>query len=170
MQLEPSAIRFRRAEPRDEPALREMLFWAVFVAPGTIPPDTSIVERPELARYVTGWGRSGDDGVIAITPPGDPIAGAWVRLWSEHDHGYGFIDVHTPELSVAVRADLRGRGIGTQALRQLLQRADAAYESVSLSVSVRNPAVRLYERFGFTMVSTDGASMTMRRVRPRDDP
>lgn len=83
-----------------------------------------------------------------------------------HDHGYGFIDTVTPELSIAVRPDARGCGIGTQLLRRLLQRADESYDRVSLSVSAQNPAVRLYQRLGFASVTGDGASITMGRARP----
>lgn len=99
---------------------------------------------------------------------GQPIGAAWLRLWSEQDHGYGFIDALTPELSVAVRPEARGGGIGTELLRWLLQRADESYDRVSLSVSVQNPAVRLYERLGFRSVAVDGASMTMLRTKRAD--
>ena len=61
------------------------------------------------------------------------------RVAERGDHGYGFIDTLTAELSVAVRREARGSKIGTQLLR-----ADESYDSVSLSVSVQNPAVRLY--------------------------
>ena len=159
-------VTFRLAEPGDEPVLRDMLYFAVFVPPGSPPLDYSVTARPEVARYVNDWGRPGDDGIIAIASSGDPIGAAWLRLWSEHDHGYGFIDELTPELCVAVRPEARGGGIGTELLRQLLRRADESHDSVSLSVSIRNPAVRLYERLGFASVTVDGASRTMRRTRP----
>jgi ribosomal protein S18 acetylase RimI-like enzyme len=147
-----------------------MLYLALFVPPGNRPADASVVEQPELARYVNGWGRAGDDGLVAISSHGEPIGAAWLRLWSEQDHGYGFIDTLTPELSVAVRPDARGRGVGTELLRRLLLRADASHDSVSLSVSVENPAVRLYERLGFASVTLDGGSLTMRRTRVLPNP
>ena len=155
----------RMAEQKDEPILREMLYWAVFVPAGTPPPDPSIVTRSELCRYVTGWGRSGDDGVIAVTSASDPVGAAWMRMWSDDDRGYGFIDVATAELSVAVRPECRGRGIGTRMLRHLLRRADQVHQAVSLSVSFDNPAVRLYERLGFAAVSNRENAVVMRRLR-----
>jgi ribosomal protein S18 acetylase RimI-like enzyme len=158
-------LKFRVAEPQHEPLLREMLYLAVFVPQGETPPPPSIVAQPELARYVNSWGRPGDDGVIALAPDSYPIGAAWLRLWSEDDRGYGFVDVHTPELSVAVRAEFRSHGIGTRLLQEMLRRADETHESVSLSVSVQNPAVRLYERLGFEAVCINEASMTMRRIR-----
>ena len=121
--------------------------------------------QSELRRYVSDWGRTGDDGIIAVATDGEPIGAAWLRLWSEDDRGYGFVDVHTPELSIAVRSAFRGRGVGTQLLQRVLRRADHTYERVSLSVSTENPAVRLYGRLGFSAVSGEGASITMVRKR-----
>jgi GNAT superfamily N-acetyltransferase len=161
-----SNVTFRLATAHDEPILRDMLYLAVFVPPGGPPPDHSVVAQPEVALYVRGWGRIGDDGIIALESSGAHIGAAWLRLWSEHDHGYGFIDTRTPELSVAVRPDVRRCGIGTELLQRLLQRADEWYDSVSLSVSVENPAVQLYQRLGFVSVTVNGASFTMRRSRP----
>jgi GNAT superfamily N-acetyltransferase len=158
-------LTFRPAGPCDEPVLRDMLYFAVFVPPGNPTADYSIVEQPELARYVNGWGRLGDDGIVAVASNDQPIGAAWLRLWSEQDRGYGFVDALTPELSVAVRPEARGGGIGTQLLRRLLRRADQSHARVSLSVSVQNPAVRLYERLGFARWAVEGASMTMSRVR-----
>ncbi len=131
------SVRFR-AKPSDEPVLRDMLYLAVFVPPGSPPPDYSVVAQPELARYVSSWGRRGDEAIIALDSNGDAIGAAWLRLWADHDHGYGFIDTVTPELSIAVRPDARGCGIGTQLLRRLLRRADESYDRVSLSVSAQN--------------------------------
>jgi GNAT superfamily N-acetyltransferase len=159
-------VTFRVAEARDESLLEEMLYLAVFVPPGESPPAPTIVAQPELKRYVSSWGRQGDDGLIAVAGDGYPIGAAWVRLWSEDDRGYGFVDIETPELSVAVRPEFRGGGLGTRLLEELLRRADENYDSVSLSVSILNPAVGLYARLGFITVSAAGASMTMRRMRP----
>lgn len=159
-------VTFRVAEPCDELILRDMLYLAVFVPPGSPPPDYSVVAQPELARYVDRWGRRGDEGVIATASSGQAVGAAWLRLWSEQDHGYGFVDALTPELSVAVRPEARGVGIGTQLLRRLLRPADESYDRVSLSVSVQNPAVRLYERLGFRSAAVDRASMTMLRTKP----
>jgi GNAT superfamily N-acetyltransferase len=149
-----------------EPVLWDMLYLAVFVPPGTVPLPSEIVHRPELARYVTGWGRAGDMGMIASAPLGGQTLGAaWLRRWSDDDRGYGYVDPVTPELCMAVIPAARGQGVGTALLNRLLWRADNQFDAVSLSVSLENPAVNLYRRFGFEVVERIGSSLTMKRAR-----
>ena len=63
---------------------------------------------------------------------------------------------------MALLPNYRGHGIGTALLRRLLAAAAHESEAVSLSVSKSNAALRLYERFGFTVVGEPkGGSVTM---------
>jgi GNAT superfamily N-acetyltransferase len=161
---------FREAEASDEPLLREMVYLAVYVPPGHDPPPRAILDLPEVARYARGWGRDGDLGIVAVDlDTGEGIGAAWLRLWSDQEHGYGFTDVDTPELTIALLPEFRGRGIGTQLLQHLLVRADERFARVSLSVTLGNPAARLYERLGFKFVRTPlpprATSLTMVRKR-----
>ncbi|MGH2971459.1 MAG: GNAT family N-acetyltransferase [Gaiellaceae bacterium] len=110
---------------------------------------------PEAEKYIVGWGRPGDLGVVAD----DDVGAAWVRLFTREDHGYGFVAPDVPELSIGVAQEARGRGVGTALLEELLSRVG----TVSLSVETDNPAVRLYERFGFVRVGYVGTSWTMQR-------
>ena len=112
---------------------------------------------PDAVKYVEGWGRRGDLGVIA---DGDTGA-AWVRLFTNDEHGYGFVAPHVPELTIGVAQNARGRGLGTALLEGVLTRIGE--RPVSLSVETDNPAVRLYERFGFVRVGYVGTSWTMLR-------
>ncbi|MGH7233080.1 MAG: GNAT family N-acetyltransferase [Nitrospiraceae bacterium] len=66
--------------------------------------------------------------------------------------GYGYIDEETPELAMGVVPPWRGRGVGTALLRHVIECASKHYLGISLSVRSTNPAVRLYERAGFTVV------------------
>ena len=58
---------------------------------------------------------------------------------------------------IAVRAAHRGCGVGSTLLRELIDDVGR----VSLSVDVRNPAMRLYARLGFVEVRPEGFSATM---------
>ena len=156
--------RTRPVTPEDEPFLWEMLYHAIFVPPGTLPPPRQILGYPDVARYLQGWGRGGDLGVIALdTKTGEPIGATWLRLWTNDNHGYGWVDAETPELIVAVDPTRRGQGVGTLLLERLLAEAGSRFHSVSLSVWPENRALRLYERLGFTVVGRAGRALTMVR-------
>lgn len=149
----------RPATIADEPLLREMLYLAIFVPPDEPPAPADIVDEPGLSHYVAGFGtHRGDLGYIA--EDGRPVGAAWVRRLTRDDPGYGYVDDKTPELSMAVVASHRGRGIGTALLERLLQQVARC----SLSVDDRSRALALYERSGFVFVARDGHSLTMLRV------
>jgi hypothetical protein len=45
--------------------LRKMLYEAIYVSDSEEPPPKSIVDKPELIKYINNWGRKGDIGLIA---------------------------------------------------------------------------------------------------------
>jgi len=67
-----------------------------------------------------------------------------------------------PELAFAVKAGHRKHGIGAALLTQWV-RANPEQSFISLRVGPNNPAVRLYERFGFKVAGQTDKSVTMRR-------
>jgi ribosomal protein S18 acetylase RimI-like enzyme len=146
----------------DEAFLYEMLYHAIYVPPGGAPPLREVVRQPDLSRYVAGFGEPGDMGYSAIDCAStQPIAAAWLRLLTGENRGYGYVDDATPELTVAVLPVFRGQGIGTALLQQLLIAATERYHAVSLSVWRENPAYRLYETFGFEVVSQNEQDAVM---------
>lgn len=56
---------------------------------------------------------------------------------------------------IHLEEEFRCLGIGTQLVRDLLNRASAQRKPVSLSVVHNNPAFTLYERLGFKVVGED---------------
>jgi ribosomal protein S18 acetylase RimI-like enzyme len=152
----------REAANSDEAFLREMLYHSLYVPDGCAPFERDIVNRPEIALYVDAWGRAGDLGLIAVEETsGQAIGAVWMRLFSASEKGYGYVGEGIPEIGMAVLPGHRGSGVGSALLRRLIQIAGSEYDAVSLSVSADNPAVRLYERFGFGRVGTRGDSVTM---------
>jgi ribosomal protein S18 acetylase RimI-like enzyme len=140
-----------------------MLYHALYAPPGQVPFPREIVNEPGLRRYVEGWGRPGDFGVIALEE-GQPVGAAWARLLTGANGGYGYVNDATPELSIAVLPDHRGRGVGSQLLAWLIETAQGRCPALSLSVSRENPARRLYERAGFTVVAESGGALTMAKT------
>jgi len=153
----------------DEPFLWEMLYQAIYVPPGSPAPPRQIVSNPDLSRYVQGWGKAGDFGLIALIGRDRlPAGAAWLRLLTEDNEGYGYVDDLTPELCISVLPESRGMGIGTQLLNQLFENVQHRHQAVSLSVSKKNPALRLYRRLGFEVVSQLHGSLTMKKALKRD--
>lgn len=157
------SVTLRPLTSADEPFLWEMLYHAIHVEPGKSPPPHDIVQQPDIAKYVANWGRPGDDGLVALDDD-KQVGAAWLRLFAARDKGYGYVADDVPELSIANLPDYRGKGIGTLLLSNLIDsaRLGKSYTSISLSVSPNNPAMRLYERFGFNTVGTSGTSLIMR--------
>jgi GNAT superfamily N-acetyltransferase len=152
----------RTEDPGEEGFLWEMLGEAFAWRPGEERPAAAeLLGDPETAVYLSGWGRPGDAGSIAELE-GERVGAAWWRHFTSANHGYGFLDPTIPELSLAVVPSHRGRGIGTALLGELIARArDEQLPALCLSVEFGNPALRVYERAGFTRVQDDDEATTM---------
>jgi ribosomal protein S18 acetylase RimI-like enzyme len=140
----------------DEPILWEMLYQALRTSQDAPPRD--IVRQPEYARHVEGWGRAGDTGFVAYdAQQKDELLGAaWFRLPPAEG------GEKAPELAFAVKSGHRKRGIGAALLTQLVK-ANPQYTAVAISASANNPAVRLFDRFGFKIVQESDRAVTLRR-------
>jgi ribosomal protein S18 acetylase RimI-like enzyme len=69
-------------------------------------------------------------------------------------------------VDIALLADYRGRGIGTQLISALLAEGAAADKSVRLHVEAHNPARQLYARLGFRMDSETDVYVSMQWQPP----
>ena len=143
---------------KDEQILWEMLYQALQKSEAPTPRQT--VRQPEYARYVKGWGRKGDTGFVANdTKRKDEILGAvWLR--------FPVADMkkskeRTPELALVVKAGSRKRGIGAALLTQLVKAHP--HNTISIRAAADNPAVRLYERFGYKIVEKRPDAVSMQR-------
>jgi ribosomal protein S18 acetylase RimI-like enzyme len=126
-----------------------------------LPPPEVTLEHPEAVRYHRDWGRRGDLGVVAELN-GEVVGVAYCRIFTEEDHGQGYVDDDTPGLAVAVREAERGVGLGARLMSPLAEAAAAAgFARLSLSVAAENPARRLYERIGYREISSDGDGIRM---------
>jgi GNAT superfamily N-acetyltransferase len=140
---------------------------AVWNAEKRTPTGDEVMADPRYARYLAGWPRPGDHGLIAHDEA--PLGAAWFRTYGERDHGYGFVAVDVPELSIAVVAPRRHEGIGRRLLVALIDASVAqGHRALSLSVHEGNPARDLYESVGFEPSEHHGTSWTM--IRPAGGP
>ncbi|SET94176.1 GNAT family N-acetyltransferase [Paenibacillus sp. NFR01] len=157
-----TAYIIRSVNEQDITFLWEMLFESIYTPEGQEAANRDIINNPSLSKYVEGWGREGDRGYIAVNDLGDSLGSITLRYFNKDNKGYGYVNDETPELGMAIRAEHRGRGIGTELLKTLLEQAKIeGINSISLSVDPNNPAIRLYKRFGFKEVGMEGTSITM---------
>ncbi|HEY6152961.1 MAG TPA: GNAT family N-acetyltransferase [Candidatus Udaeobacter sp.] len=146
----------RQLTCEDEPILWEMLYHGLSSAGTSEPPPRDVVRRPEVARYVEGWGRSGDTGFVAHDKKNRALLGAaWLRQPTDKSDA-------APELALSVKPEHRKHGIGTALLTQLV-RANPGHSTISISFVAGKPVLRLYERFGFKVVEQRPDAVVMHR-------
>jgi hypothetical protein len=154
----PADYTLRPLETQDETILWGMLYLALTPATGPAPPR-EIMQEPQFARYVTGWGKEGDRGFLAQEKTGNLVLGA---VWLRPSLGQGTID-SPAQIPFVVRQGHRQRGIGASLLTQMM-RANPSLSAVSLRVGPDSPAVRLFERFGFDVAGKTGEAVVMHRA------
>jgi len=146
----------RQLTTQDEPILWEMLYYGLSSAEKKEPPSRDVVRRPEIARYVEGWGRGGDTGFVAHDKKNRVLLGAaWLRRPTDKSDA-------SPELALAVKPEHRRHGVGTALLTQLV-RANPDHSTISVSFVAGKPVLRLYERFGFKVVEQRPDAVVMHR-------
>lgn len=65
-------------------------------------------------------------------------------------------------VDISLLPQWRDQGLGSALLGAVQAMAKAADAGISLSVSIGNPALHLYQRLGFTIMAENGAALEMR--------
>ncbi|MEW6131193.1 MAG: GNAT family N-acetyltransferase [Acidobacteriota bacterium] len=97
----------------------------------------------------------------------NPNAAHEIILLDENPIGRMFVSDRGEEfrlVDIALLNEYRNRGFGAKLLGELCDAAQRLNKPVSLNVEKHNPAIRLYERSGFAIVSQDSAYFFMRRL------
>jgi [ribosomal protein S18]-alanine N-acetyltransferase len=157
-----SDFKIRHGNNTDINFLWEMLYQAIYVPEGQTPPPKEIMNEPHIKQSLAGWGRRGDLALISMDNSYEPVGAVWIRLFDNANKTYGYVDQETPILGIALHPHVRGKGIGTLLMKEVLKEAkELGYKKMSLSVDPSNPALRLYERYGFKKIGVDGTSWDM---------
>lgn len=160
----PESLSIRAAVQADAVFLGDMLVEAANWRAGGARPRHEVLSSSHR-RYVVGWMRPSDAGVVAMTSFGDPVGAAWYRLLPPDDPGFGFVGTAVPELIIGVRPVWRAQGVGRMLLRALVQRAaESGHRRISLSVERDNFARGLYRSERFVVTSRGLLRDTMVRV------
>ena len=163
-----NAVHLRPATGEDLGLLVDMLVDAFNWSGDTRFTRDEILADAHTARYLAGWPRVGDFGLVAIAG-GAPVGAIWARALTGDLPGYGYVADDIPELGMAVSPAHRGHGIGSLLLEGCIEVAeDLGCRALSLSVEDGNSvARRLYERNGFVAVGREGGSDVMLLELPR---
>jgi len=140
----------------------DMLYESIHI-PENKPLKEVLLNSPDIRKYHEGWGRKGDKVLIAFNTENQTVDAVWYRLFDDHNKGYGYIDGNTPEIGMAVSKEVRGRGVGTILMHEIIQQAmDEGYNTISLSVDLENDtAINMYQKLGFKDYEVVGTSKTM---------
>lgn len=138
----------REIEKSEIVLLQDFLYEAIYVPEGSRKPDKSIIELPELQIYIEDFGTRADDYCLVAEVEGEIAGAVWVRIIDD----YGHIDDQTPSLSISLYEEFRGYGLGTQMMKEMIDRLrNYGYEKLSLSVQKSNYAAEIYKGLGFTV-------------------
>lgn len=73
-------------------------------------------------------------------------------------------DMEIRLIDITLLSQFRGKGIGTQILRDLIKRSDKVQKKISLHVDPIGPALHLYLRLGFVHIKNNGRHYYMEKV------
>lgn len=155
----PGFFQIRSLRAEETPLLDNFLYEAIFIPEGVTPPPRSIVRDPSLSCYIDAFGSGAcDHALVAVLSDGTVAGAVWTRLLA--DQAPFTSDV--PTLAIAVLPAHRGQGIGSALLHAILAAlASHGWRRAALSVQKANPALRLYQRTGFTIVRDNGEELVM---------
>lgn len=155
-------VRIRPIKSTEHSFLSEMLYEALYVPEGAPPFPKTILQVPDISKYIDNWGKQKHD-IALVATKGDILIGAiWGRLFLAPLKGYGYVDENTPEISMAIIEEYRGKAIGGSLLTKISKAyREMGVDQISLSVDQNNPALRLYLRHDFSQVNKDHDALTM---------
>lgn len=151
-------ITLREIRESEYGLLKDFLYEAIFIPEGVEPPTKEIVEQPELKLYYEDFGTGKADRCVVADDDGRVVGAAWTRIMND----YGHVDDDTPSFAISLYKEYRGKGIGTELMRKMLEllRKDG-YGKASLAVQKANYAVKMYEKTGFRTVDQNSEEYIM---------
>lgn len=146
-------VQIRKILPAEYALPEDIMYEAIYHPDPANPYPKEVIYCPQVRVYWDNWGDGKDDYCLAALIDEKIIGAVWIRTFQGELKGCGYIDEHTPEIAIALFEEYRNRGIGTEMMKQMITLMKVeGFRQVSLSITKGNPAIRLYERFGFKPV------------------
>jgi ribosomal protein S18 acetylase RimI-like enzyme len=158
------AVRLRPATLEDEPFLRHL-----FASTRADELSLMACDESQKEMFIT-MQFNGQKQQYAMTYP---QADHSVILLNEGRVGRMIVASSEAAISlvdIALLPKYRNAGIGSRLIQDLLKEAATARKAVRLSVFASSPAIRLYERLGFSRAGGDAAYLEMKWVPSVFDP
>ena len=161
------AFTVRAARQSDGAFLADMVVEAANWRPEAERRRHEVLAGADYQRYLTGWMRPGDAGVVALSPGAEPVGAAWYRMFPRTEPGFAYIGTGVPELIIGVRPIWRSHGVGRLLVQRLCEHArEEGFGRISLSVERGNFAATLYRSEGFAVTSAGiGRDAMVKRLR-----
>ena len=151
-------MQIREMTAEEYPLLDDFLYEAIFIPEGAEKPPREIILNEELQVYIRDFGKRKDDHCLVADNDGKVVGACWVRIMND----YGHIDDETPSFAISVLEEYRGKGIGTDLMRVMLELLKAkGYKRASLAVQKENYAVKMYKKVGFEIVGENEQEFIM---------
>jgi len=132
----------------DQDFLWDALYIALWDSPEDERRPRRVLKNPVIRRYVEGWGRPQDFGLVAVDENDSRLGAIWARLdGHEESEGHG---CNYPCLGIAVLDQFHGLGIGSGLMERFIADLRGQELGLRLGVNPKNTrAITLYEKFGF---------------------
>ncbi len=151
-------MEIRKLKNTETELLKDFLYEAIYIPDGIQPPERSIIELPELSIYYENFGNGPADNCLVAEVDGKVVGAVWTRIMND----YGHVDDDTPSFAISLYKEYRGKGIGTELMRRMLELLkDQGYKKASLAVQKANYAVRMYEKVGFKIIDENDEEYIM---------
>lgn len=151
-------MQIREMTAGEYPLLNDFLYEAIFIPEGSEKPPRDIILNEELQVYIRDFGKRKDDHCLVADNGGKVVGACWVRIMDD----YGHIDDETPSFAISLFEEYRGKGIGTDLMRAMLELLKAkGYKHASLAVQKKNYAVKMYQKVGFEVVDENDQEYIM---------
>lgn len=138
--------------------LTDFVYEAIYQRDLKNPLPRTVIQDASIWVYIDRFGSKKDDHCLVAEVGGYVVGACWVRCIK----AFGHVGDSVPEFAVSVYPQYRGKGIGTELMKEmLLLLRKQGYTKTSLAVQKDNYAVSMYKKVGFEIVDENDQEYIM---------